>query len=112
MPCPIGHRGLQGNVDADALAREEIEQYTSQSTTSNSYLTMCWEDQDKEWLTMTHSKYWHDMLDMTELKLLIQGPSEIRLGLLGLDRKHCTLVTQLLTVHCTLRKRLYVMGHS
>jgi hypothetical protein len=47
---------------------------------------MCWEAQDKEWLTKTHSKYWPNMLDMTELKLLIQ-PSENCLDLLALDRK-------------------------
>jgi hypothetical protein len=84
-----GHCGIQSNEDADALAREE---------SSNSFLgpepaitiSLCVSTlKVKEWLKKRHSKHWAATLDMRQLKLFIERPSDNKLSgdLVALERK-------------------------
>lgn len=65
----------------------------------------------KKWLMERHCKYFGATLGMRHLKLVLERPAdELYRDLLALDRKHCILITELLTGLCTQRWHINIMG--
>jgi hypothetical protein len=108
-----GHCGIQGNEEADALAREGSSSPFLGPEAAILILPCVGRLKVKEWLKETHSKQWATVPSMRQLKLFIGKPSnKLSRDLMAMDKKHCKLVTGLLTGHCTLRQCLHVMGFS
>jgi hypothetical protein len=67
----------------------------------------------KEWPTEKYLEYWAATPGTRESKLFIEEPSErLSRAILALNRERCTLVTGLVTGHCTLRWHLHFTSLS
>jgi hypothetical protein len=88
---------MQGNVDADAVAREGL---SSPFLSPNQQIQSCvGRLKVKECLKERHCEHWATAPDVRQLKLFVGRLDKLSSNLITLDRKQCRLVTGLLTGH-------------
>lgn len=106
-----GHKGIEGNEKADALAREgSATSFTgpepATGTTKSSVRTKI-----NQWVYRQHQTHWQTLPKLRHSKLMVQQPSrKLTVEILQLNRNQIRLITGLITGHCSLRKHLHTMG--
>ncbi|KAJ8959355.1 hypothetical protein NQ318_022041 [Aromia moschata] len=106
-----GHKGVEGNEEADALARK------GSATTVIGPEPMCGIPKSSvslwltRWKNKEHQSYWNHIPGQTNSKWMVKTPSKVLTDeILRLSRNQIRLVTGLITGHCHLRKHLHRMG--
>jgi hypothetical protein len=95
-----GHEGVAGNETAEQLAKIGSEQpFVGPEPACGISMGVAIKA-IRDWMTMSHEKYWKSLTGLRQAKGLIRGPSaKIARELLKLDRNQLRWVVRLLTGH-------------
>jgi ribonuclease HI len=108
-----GHCGIEGNEEADQLARlgSSSTPITPEPVVGMARCIV--KTALKESMFRELNNLWRNSAGMRQSKLMIKGPSKkLTRSLLDLNRSTCHTVTGTLTGHCRLNRHLHIMGLS
>ncbi|KAG5896369.1 hypothetical protein JTB14_005847 [Gonioctena quinquepunctata] len=104
-----GHRGIEGNVKGDQLARQASETlFTGPEPVHGISKNRCRTLIDK-WIKRRPQQYWDQTVGQIHSKVMVGHPNRTLTADL-LNRTKARIIVGLLTGHCGLRKHLNTMG--
>jgi hypothetical protein len=107
------HEGITVNEIADHLARTGSERPFIGPEPACGISMGVAKKAIRDWMTMSHKKYWESLTRLRQAKGLIWGPSAKRAKeLLKLNRNELRWVVGLFTGHCHLNRHLFKFGLS
>lgn len=106
-----GHKGVEGNERADALAREGSAVPLTGPEPGVGVTKSAVKGAIAKWTLQQQTRHWAEIPGQRHSKLMMGRPCpSLTEEVLRLSRKKLRAVTGLITGHCTLRKHLHNMG--
>ena len=106
-----GHSNIEGNEQADALAREGSQQLLVGPEPALAYPKASASRSIEDWSHSQFVDFWISHPGLRQAKVLISGPLPKRAEeILRLSRKHMRVVVSFLTGHGPFRKHLHTIG--